>query len=503
MNKVYFILIFLVSCFFSYGQLYAESDPEGYKEQMKEHRKELKKAKSDLEAAEKKLEEDEHERRKLERGDYDHSYHSAMACKQCDYMLSSYEDYKKDPKPKGPCAPFIDVVGSILQPEYRDSWKRNPCRELYEADNDVLNDITGSCKHYVEKCVGKEMRLTELEEEIKRHETDISSYRSKKSDVEDEIRTLREECPNCAWLAAMKPREPKFGDYLIGGLNAITPMVLGGLNAWSYASGINAQAGMYADGIMGYRNNYNQYLNQCLQLGVPCAPPMYGGLGGGFGGGLGGGFGGGFGGGLGGGFGGGFGGGLGGGFGGGFGGGLGGGFGGFPGFGGGFGMTPPFAPNAPAPFFGGGFGMPVFPPGFGWTAGVSPMFGGPFYPGGGFGGGFGGGLGGGFGGYGGFSGGYGGGGGGFGGYGGFPGGYGGGFGGGFGGYGGNPYVGYSGLAFQNSLRQAQAQQDFMLSQQQAYEAQARYYQSMYSGGLGGGGFYSGYGNPYISGGGAF
>jgi hypothetical protein len=80
---------------------------------------------------------------------------------------------------------------------------------------------------------------------------------------------LIKNCPTCA--AEANQKSPTLGDYILGGLQIATPMILGGLGAYEYSTGV----GQYA-------NEYSGYLNQCKTIGVPCLPPSSGG-GGGFG----------------------------------------------------------------------------------------------------------------------------------------------------------------------------------------------------------------------------
>ena len=88
----------------------------------------------------------------------------------------------------------------------------------------------------------------------------------RKKDITEALKECRKDCPNCgaqSAMAMMKPREPGVGDYLIAGLQGITPMVLGGMNMY-----------MYNQGLKNYTQNYGSYLGQCTTVGVPCGAPM-------------------------------------------------------------------------------------------------------------------------------------------------------------------------------------------------------------------------------------
>ncbi|MEO5971260.1 MAG: hypothetical protein ABIQ95_15140, partial [Bdellovibrionia bacterium] len=65
-------------------------------------------------------------------------------------------------------------------------------------------------------------------------------------------------------MGGMGMRTPSKGDYIVGGISALMPAILGGMNLGAFAMEQNA-----------YSNNYTQYLGFCQQVGVPCNQPGY------------------------------------------------------------------------------------------------------------------------------------------------------------------------------------------------------------------------------------
>ncbi|MCC7440361.1 MAG: hypothetical protein IT285_01930 [Bdellovibrionales bacterium] len=220
-----------------------------------------------------------------------------------------------------------------------------------------MGDTGPACADLIESCEAARVdrAIRRLEAQIRTLEARVTGLREISSDLQRQIQEERRNCPNCEMLAAMRPREPGWADYLMGGLQILAPVGMG-------------IAGMVHQGNMmdAYGGMYSNYLQQCAQVGVPCqSPGMMGGGMGGFGyGGMGGGMGGvGFGGGMMGPFGGGMG----------FGGGMMnpyGGMGGIGLYGGmGGGMMNPYGG------MGGGWGMPSYPMGWGWNSPLA-MYGG-------------------------------------------------------------------------------------------------------------------------------
>ncbi|OFZ22429.1 MAG: hypothetical protein A2X94_01220 [Bdellovibrionales bacterium GWB1_55_8] len=412
----------------------------------------------------------------------------------------------------GPLCKDKDFADVGIDPATIDEIPGELCEALYVRDK-KFQKLSATCQPAVRQCGSVALKLAIIAANDRKKELleEKKGLVAERDRMKQDLADIKGDCPECfdPRALAMMPREPGFGDYLIGTLQALTPYAAMGFGAYNQSKMVNA-----------YSDSYSGYLNQCATIGVPCMPPGGAG-GGGFGGGFGGG---GFGGGY-------YGGGspYGGSFAGNFAGNL---LGGLLGGGGGIyvggnmGGSPWGSPwgmpgggvsiggNMGNPWGGGlgnpwgtggsmvsGFGMPTFPYGTGYSTGGALFPYGPYGPGaggagagiqigwgpgGGGGGGYWPGGGGGGGGY------WPGGGGGAGGY--WPGG-----GGGAGGWnlaGNSQYQMLLQSSMQSQMLQAerarQAQGDYMISQQQVYEAEQRRYQAMMQTQSFGGGY--GYGS---------
>ena len=83
----------------------------------------------------------------------------------------------------------------------------------------------------------------------------IDGLGDRRQKITQEYKDCRKECSDCGTKGAQSPmqvRQPGIGDYLIGGLQAITPMVMGGMGMYENSQALNA-----------YTHNYGAYLQQC------------------------------------------------------------------------------------------------------------------------------------------------------------------------------------------------------------------------------------------------
>lgn len=188
------------------------------------------------------------------------------------------------------------------------------CITIYESskfkdiDNSPGND--SDCVEAVKSCeVVKD--LIELKEKETKLKSETALYEKKKdevSDKKDELMDLVRDCPNCAVMAqqslamrsmpmagsafsmfnnpfsmyggggaAFGPTKPSGWDYALGFLQTVVPGALSGLGLYYQSKAVNK-----------YWGGYNNYLQQCATVGVPCQQPMpVGVLGGAFGPGIG------------------------------------------------------------------------------------------------------------------------------------------------------------------------------------------------------------------------
>lgn len=93
-------------------------------------------------------------------------------------------------------------------------------------------------------------------------------------EAQSELAYARRACPNCELQEHMMEhrREPTFGETAAGIIQALTPSILGGLTLKAHTSAIKQQTGVVSD-----------YLNYCVQVGIPCQSPWGAGFAGGMG----------------------------------------------------------------------------------------------------------------------------------------------------------------------------------------------------------------------------
>jgi hypothetical protein len=146
------------------------------------------------------------------------------------------------------------------------------CWMLYDELGESISP--SPCKDQVLKCdrvknVRAKKRLdsqiVKLEEEIKALKTEVSEKRRA-------LARAKEGCADCqleAQKAQMKSifREPTTGELIVAGIGAATPLLMGGLGAYMGIRGMNQYSGMY-----------NNYLNTCSTMGIPCSAPGMGGM---------------------------------------------------------------------------------------------------------------------------------------------------------------------------------------------------------------------------------
>jgi hypothetical protein len=157
------------------------------------------------------------------------------------------------------------------------------CVLLYEQARSIekLRQISLPCAMQVQGCgtIQNKIQVKILEAREKALDNQIVNAKDEQKDLSRDAADAFANCPNCVGGAGaagfgmggmMQQRKPGLGDYLVGGLQAITPMFLGGLQA-----GLSYD--LYSQGLGSYNSNYNSYLNGCMTLGVPCQGPMAGG----------------------------------------------------------------------------------------------------------------------------------------------------------------------------------------------------------------------------------
>jgi hypothetical protein len=138
--------------------------------------------------------------------------------------------------------------------------------------------IPTTCRNELMGCdsVKQSLFREEMLNEAENYQSMIEGKRAELKDLETRIRDERRErareyerCPECAMMKAMQPRTPGFGDYFVGAIQALTPVAAYGFSSWATGKAWNKFAGAY-----------EQYLDQCRTIGIPCNSPeavLYGG----------------------------------------------------------------------------------------------------------------------------------------------------------------------------------------------------------------------------------
>jgi hypothetical protein len=155
----------------------------------------------------------------------------------------------------------------------------NSCGEVSRRG---VSRLSQTCREEVNSCRGtvKTARLATIETLIEEAQTSIDDLNAKNTTLRADLR--RGTCTTCNQRrTAQSSNRPGVGDYIVGGLQAISPMVTSGINAYMYNQGLAAYGNMYGQGLNAYNSNYNGYLQQCATLGVPCQGPLMQGPGGG------------------------------------------------------------------------------------------------------------------------------------------------------------------------------------------------------------------------------
>ena len=140
----------------------------------------------------------------------------------------------------------------------------NFCHVLYTRAGSNLDSL-GDCgsvvsQHWkvraaIEVAAGRNVER-DCENSIERLERSRNRLRA-------EISNSQAECPQCAMIEAMRPREPGVGDYIVGGLSSVLGAALGGYQTYMGWQGYN-----------NYLGAFNSYSQQCVQVGIPCGGPM-------------------------------------------------------------------------------------------------------------------------------------------------------------------------------------------------------------------------------------
>ena len=117
------------------------------------------------------------------------------------------------------------------------------------------------------KCgrINREKEIVVVDGRIKELNEQIEVLKTEKITNEAKINDAVAACPTCALAEATKPREPKIGDYILGGLQTVMPAVLGGM-----------QMSMWNKGVQGNVAMCQTMVAQYSDIGVPA--PSCGGI---------------------------------------------------------------------------------------------------------------------------------------------------------------------------------------------------------------------------------
>ena len=228
-----------------------------YKELIKKQNTTIRTTNTDIAKLKKKLAElNNRKRSDTSFGDY----YAIGNCFTCDPRLSCSEKElekifcRKKAGESNPCEKGLSEVIEATE---------LPCIAFY---NQAVTQMAlqGDCLATLKTCpkIARLEAVKEIEAEIEDKQAIIVEAEAQKESFEEEMQDVIG-CVDC------QQRKPSTGELIIGGLQAVTPALVAGINGYYYAKGVEQ-----------FANSYSNYIDQCATIGIPCIPP--GGYGGGY-----------------------------------------------------------------------------------------------------------------------------------------------------------------------------------------------------------------------------
>lgn len=156
------------------------------------------------------------------------------------------------------------------------------CKRIFDAGGtkwDPYGDtgsynIPKSCRDAARECgpVKKEIKEGRIAGDIKDLRAELERLKKERKKLIARRSTIDRDCPSCKVILDEGENRPNVGDYIVGGLHAISPMVMTGINAGMYNRYLKTSLTAYN----GYLDNSlagcQAYYAQGTTLGIPSNP---------------------------------------------------------------------------------------------------------------------------------------------------------------------------------------------------------------------------------------
>ncbi len=144
------------------------------------------------------------------------------------------------------------------------------CVAIYKAAYPSLDEdeaISTECADVVRECgyVAKLEEIKAMGVEVAELEEDVKGLDNQIKQIRKDMALAYQQCPGCAMQSQMQGqmyREPGLGDYILGGLGI----------AANFGTNL-LYTNMYTNSTNRYYGSYNNYLDGCVTIGIPCMPP--------------------------------------------------------------------------------------------------------------------------------------------------------------------------------------------------------------------------------------
>ncbi len=174
------------------------------------------------------------------------------------------------PKGKGDCKEYKELTNVN---------RADVCMAVYtystENKRSSGSALNRMCVAAARKC-GKVKLLSDLDKYPKTIEdlkVDIAKLEKEKKKLIARKSQINKDCPHCADIAnSVDSTRPNLGDYIVGGLQAVSPMVVAGIQAGSYNRYLRTSLSAYNGYLSNSLANCQSYISQGTTLGIPSSP---------------------------------------------------------------------------------------------------------------------------------------------------------------------------------------------------------------------------------------
>lgn len=212
----------------------------------------------------------------------------------------SNPDISKTPPGRTTSGPVNDGTGGpngkkdgkcIEVKEVKPTAVANACLGVYKYAKDngrSSTNLSATCVAKAKQCglVKLEIDKRKLPRQIDELKADIAKLEKELKKLIARRKSIDKACPDCSAIAeAVDSNRPTLGDYIVGGLQAVSPMVIAGIQAGSYNRALKTGLSAYNSYLNTSLTAYNGYLSNSLQncqayiaqgttTGIPSSPCM-------------------------------------------------------------------------------------------------------------------------------------------------------------------------------------------------------------------------------------